>query len=130
MIAEKAVVIVDGKDVSLIGKTILYVDCFKGFELENGKGEKLRFSDGKVSGAMKVYGMDFLPQGDEYPCTYAFIVDDSTSFTCSNLRDSAKILSFSAYGENMSGNVMVDSLEDAGYRSVSIDSTGRIVSEE
>ena len=123
-------VTVNGESVSLVGKTILYIDCFRGFEIENSKGEKLQYVDGKLSGTMKTYGMNFIPYGEDAPCTYAFIVDDSTSFTCSNLSDSAKILSFSAYGENMCGNLMVDSLESVGYSSISIDSTGRSVGEQ
>lgn len=130
LIQASSKVTVDGEDVSLDGKTILYVDCFKGFEIENGTGQKLRFSEGKISGTMESYGINLIPQGEDYPCTYAFIVDDSTSFTCSNLSDSAKILSFSAYGESLSSDLKGDSIEAIGYRIISIDSAGRIVSEE
>lgn len=119
-------VFVDGVETSLEGKTVIRVASFDGFQIENADGQSILFTTDGISGSMHVYGYDFMPKGEGTPCEYAFLVDDSASFSCSGIGESAEIYSFDVVGGEASGSIMTESVAENGWQNVSIGMDGDV----
>lgn len=113
-------------EMDLTDRTIVQVSGTVPFQVTNAEGESFVFEDAEVTGDMQVYGMDFNP-GD--PVTFAFVVPDSDSFSCTALGDSGLIRSFSAVGTHASGSVFAWNRGVDGWKTVTIDAAGEVTLE-
>lgn len=118
---QKGYTLNDSSEIDFENHTVVQVTTSNSFQIKNAEGESFVFEDGETKGDMTVYGMDFLP-GE--PCTFAFIVDDSDSFTCTSLESHTLIQSFSVIGSRASGSIYAIEKNVNGWSRISIDSSG------
>lgn len=119
--------IVDNNRVSLDCKTVIYVDSYYDFQIKNEDGQILTCKRGLIDGSMNIYGLDILPCDENSPGTYAFLVDDSNSFSCSALDKKSSIICFSVIGGKAAG--CTENMDESfmGWREICIDDTGRVL---